>query len=73
MLGLLAMSDVVDLDGTNQTYFLPHQHRPFLNSAKAHYMGMLPALMSVYGDVLECFKDDGPNGKCIKVNIIKLR
>ncbi|XP_033115294.1 demethylmenaquinone methyltransferase-like [Anneissia japonica] len=67
LLGALSVSGIVEIDPTNEKYFLPHHRRDFLNtknfkSVCVQSMQLVPKLCLIRKEVKECFKLDGPQG-----------
>ncbi|XP_072050732.1 S-adenosylmethionine-dependent methyltransferase Rv2258c-like isoform X1 [Amphiura filiformis] len=66
-LGAMAMGRIVDFNGDQETYHIPEHRIPALKpksgkNAMTLYAKGVPMLSSVYKDIAECFKKDGPNG-----------
>ncbi|XP_022103033.1 uncharacterized protein LOC110985896 [Acanthaster planci] len=64
-LGAMVVGRIVDVDPTENTYYVPPERRPFLVDGPMNVVAfsrLIPMLCEAYDDVADCFRRDGPAG-----------
>ena len=68
----MVMARIVEINGNEDTYFIPSHRIPALKPGSGEngmtlYAKGIPILSSVYKDIVKCFNKDGPTGVCVEV------